>query len=125
MGIGAVGGSDLVGSLYTESAGTGTSHCVLLAGGGLVKGLALGSSGNILAVLLEDVGNDNFGHAAVGGHAGVHGGLGAGNRQVIRQGGVVDVPGKGGHRKGNAKGDCQEKGQKLFHGLSHTIYLLV
>lgn len=125
MGVGAVGGSDLIGGLYPEGTGAGAGHGILLAGGGLVKGLTLGSAGNVLAILLENLGNNDFGHAAVGGHTGVHGGLGAGNRQVISQGGVVDVPGKGGHRKRKAKGDCQNKGQKFLYRLSHTIFLLI
>lgn len=79
MGVGTLGGSDLIGGLYPEGTGAGAGHGILLAGGGLVKGLALGSSGNVLAVLLENLGNDDFGYAAVSGYAGVHGSLGTGN----------------------------------------------
>lgn len=98
MGVGTLGGSDLIGGLYPEGTGAGAGHGILLAGGGLVKGLALGSSGNVLAVLLENLGNDDLGYTAVSGHTGIHGGLAAGNRQIISQGGIVDVPGEAGLR---------------------------
>ena len=125
MGVGTLGGSDLIGGLYPEGTGAGAGHGILLAGGGLVKGLALGSSGNVLAVLLENLGNDDLGYAGVGFNTGVHGSLAARNRQVIGKGGFGNIPGESSHRKRKAKGNRQDKGQPFLHGLSHTIFLLI
>ena len=79
MGVGAVGGGDLIGGLYPEGTGAGAGHGILPTCRAIVKGLALGSTGNVLTVLLENMGNDDFGYAAVSGYAGVHGSLGTGN----------------------------------------------
>lgn len=125
MGVGAVGGGDLIGGLYPEGTGAGAGHGILLAGGVFIEGLTLGSAGNVFAVLLENLGNDDLGYAGVGFNTGVHGSLAARNRQVIGKGGFGNIPGESSHRKRKAKGNRQDKGQPFLHGLSHTIFLLI